>query len=456
MSKTNLIAYFLFSARLLESFIAEDDSLPELLPRLVCSVGGTDFAPFFFSLLLSPPLLAVMNPALARLLERLLPSLQLPDLYRLLAGLHPARPDLAPLYASVYKSEDHGVECKADRERSRASAAGLLHLFLVSLLEAVRRETAAASLEAAFQLALLPVGDSLRNSALPIGCDREEEERIAPLRGTIGASDSVKEAVLACGYAHVLVKRTRGPPLAWGANNAGCTGLPPTNAACHAPGPLRALSGVRVVQVACGRSHSLALTDSGVYSWGSNRYGQLGTGPLLARTSTPTWIAVGGGGVGGSTTAASDVIITKISAGQYHSLAVDAGGRLYSWGWGVHGQLGHRHTNVEDVDRPTVVALLRRHRIVDAAGGFAHSLALSDRGEVFAFGLGLFGQLGGGTTAKAMRPCRVALPGPARLIATGYFHNLAVVVAPGDGGGQLLFQWGAHPQVGSLVTKLVF
>jgi alpha-tubulin suppressor-like RCC1 family protein len=413
-------------------------------------VGRTDSAPFFFSLLLSPPLLAAMNPALARLLERLLPSLQLPDLYRLVAGLHPARPDLAPLYSSVYKSEDHGVECKADKERSIASAAGLLHLFLVSLLEAVRRETAAASSEAAFQLALLPVGDSQRNSALSIGCDREEEERtaVAPLRGSIGASDSVKEVVLACGYAHVLVKRTRGPPLAWGANNAGCTGLPPTNAACHAPGPLRALTGLRVVQVACGRSHSLALTDSGVYSWGSNRYGQLGTGPLLARTSTPTRIAVGGGGGGGGgSTTAADVIITKISAGQYHSLVVDAGGRLYSWGWGVHGQLGHPHTNVEDVDRPTVVGLLRRHRIVDAAGGFAHSLALSDSGEVFAFGLGLFGQIGGGTTAKAMWPCRVALPGPARLIATGYFHNLAVVAAAGDGGGQLLFQWGAHPQV---------
>jgi hypothetical protein len=146
--------------------------------------------------------------------------------------------------------------------------------------------------------------------------------------------------------------------------------------------------------------------------------------------------------------AAADVIV-KISAGQYHSLAVDAGGRLYSWGWGVHGQLGHPQSSVEDVDRPTVVGLLRRHAIADAAGGFAHSLVLTADGRVFAFGLGLFGQLGNGTTVKSTRPCQVPLPAPARLIATGYFHNLAVLepTDKSDGSQRRLFQWGSHPQI---------
>ena len=35
----------------------------------------------------------------------------------------------------------------------------------------------------------------------------------------------------------------------------------------------------RVIQIACGQNHSLALTSDGdVFSWGSNRSGQLGTG----------------------------------------------------------------------------------------------------------------------------------------------------------------------------------
>ena len=35
---------------------------------------------------------------------------------------------------------------------------------------------------------------------------------------------------------------------------------------------------VRVISVACGKSHSLALTDNGLYTWGSSKHGQLGLG----------------------------------------------------------------------------------------------------------------------------------------------------------------------------------
>ena len=38
------------------------------------------------------------------------------------------------------------------------------------------------------------------------------------------------------------------------------------------------LESKRITQVACGQNHTLALTEGGkVYSWGCNRYGQLGT-----------------------------------------------------------------------------------------------------------------------------------------------------------------------------------
>ena len=425
----------------------------------MCSLVGPGATRPFLSLLLSPQLLVAAGQSLARFLSLLVPGLELADLLRLLAALQPARPDLAPLYYKLTSSPEEDsctsttVGGVADKEIKRsATAVSLLQLFLTLLLEVIHRQ--GGSKVTSYDLALLP-RDASRSKKpdgpLPLGC-----HIAAPMVGV----QAVKEVRLSAGYAHVLVNRSRGPPLAWGASGSGCTGLLPSNAAFHPPGPLTALTGIRVVQVACGRSHSLALTDCGVYSWGSNRFGQLGLGdsqrPLLAlaRTSTPTWIAFrdsnspdGAGGVGMATAGLSDVIV-KISAGQYHSLAVDAGGRLYSWGWGVHGQLGHQHTNVEDVYRPTVVGLLRRHRIVDAAGGFAHSIALTAKGTVYSFGLGLFGQIGGGTTTKATRPSRVQLPAPARLLATGYFHSLAVLDKGGiDGQQQQLYQWGAHPQV---------
>ena len=44
----------------------------------------------------------------------------------------------------------------------------------------------------------------------------------------------------------------------------------------------------RIVAIAAGGAHSLALTDTGtLYAWGWNEYGQLGTGDQEDR-STPT------------------------------------------------------------------------------------------------------------------------------------------------------------------------
>lgn len=45
--------------------------------------------------------------------------------------------------------------------------------------------------------------------------------------------------------------------------------------------------------------------------------------------------------------------ITLMEAGQYHN-AVLADGRLYTWGWGVYGQLGHN--DVDNVFEPQPVA----------------------------------------------------------------------------------------------------
>ena len=45
------------------------------------------------------------------------------------------------------------------------------------------------------------------------------------------------------------------------------------------------LENQRVVQVACGQLHTLALTEEGeVYSWGNDAYGQLGIGGNAAET----------------------------------------------------------------------------------------------------------------------------------------------------------------------------
>ena len=131
--------------------------------------------------------------------------------------------------------------------------------------------------------------------------------------------------------------------------------------------------------------------------------------------------------------------IVQISAGQFHSLALDCHGRVYAWGWGVHGQLGHGH--FDDVPNPQVVRRLSQKAIVQIAAGYAHSLCLTNQGEIWSFGLGMYGQLGSGITDKSLVPLRVVLSVPVRKISTGYFHCLALAE---DGS---VYQWGSHPQV---------
>ena len=49
-----------------------------------------------------------------------------------------------------------------------------------------------------------------------------------------------------------------------------------------------------------------------------------------------------------------------MKAGHYHSALIDSKGRVYTWGWGIHGQLGHGGLyRSEDVLIPKLVETIR-------------------------------------------------------------------------------------------------
>ena len=51
--------------------------------------------------------------------------------------------------------------------------------------------------------------------------------------------------------------------------------------------------------------------------------------------------------------------------------------RVYSWGWGVHGQLGHGDTEERLV--PKVISSFSNQTITKVAVGYCHSLALNSQ-----------------------------------------------------------------------------
>nr|XP_018911932.1 PREDICTED: uncharacterized protein LOC109040440 isoform X2 [Bemisia tabaci] len=236
------------------------------------------------------------------------------------------------------------------------------------------------------------------------------------------------KVVLSAGLAHgaAILKKT---VFTWGQDRHSCLGRRPAMIVAQAdPIPWFAFPKIDVHSIACGRYHTLALTSNGVYSWGLSNYGQLGVGGLK-NSPIPRIVET-----------LSEESIISVAAGQYHSLAISANGLLWTWGWGVHGQLGHG--SIEDVLVPTVVSCLSCEFIVQAAGGYAHSIALSAKGCVIVFGSSYFGQLGIGSPVKRTTPIEVyGLSEPITQISSGYFHNLALSKA-----GRL-YIWGSSPQV---------
>ena len=96
--------------------------------------------------------------------------------------------------------------------------------------------------------------------------------------------------------------------------------------------PVELLAGAFVTQIACGHSFTLALTNDGiVHSFGKNDKGQLGTGggmmvDMYAMSSLPTPIE---GQLENRT-------VVKIGAGHSHSACITDKGELFIWGMNLY------------------------------------------------------------------------------------------------------------------------
>lgn len=200
----------------------------------------------------------------------------------------------------------------------------------------------------------------------------------------------------------------------------------PTPARVTLPG---AASSERVVAVAAGGAHSLALTSTGqLYTFGRNFYGQLGSttgnGSDMPNPTPAPLVLPGASGP-----------VSEIAAGEDHSLAVTSTGQLFAFGSNRFGQLGNLTGSGTELANATPLRVSlpgASGPVVQVAAGFAHSLALTSTGQLYAFGSNEFGQLGSASnsgTTNPTPPTRVVLPGatgPVSQIAAGAFHSLAL------------------------------
>lgn len=161
------------------------------------------------------------------------------------------------------------------------------------------------------------------------------------------------------------------------------------------PKRLEALSEECIVQVITNKHHSLAVTaDGACYSWGHGRGGRLGHGNE-ASYPEPQRIAVFGG--------AMRPCVVRVASGENHTVAVTADGDIYSWGSDRFGQLGHGASAAASAAtagagslclEPRRIEALRREFVVAVAAGDAHTLCATTGNDVYAWGGNKSGQLG--------------------------------------------------------------
>ena len=134
---------------------------------------------------------------------------------------------------------------------------------------------------------------------------------------------------IACGPDHSLAVSIRDELFAWGKNGHGQLGLGHASDR-NSPQRVDTLCFRNVQHIAGGGQHSLVYVKSGgLYSFGCNDHGQLGSGNQLG-SKFPDQVAL-----------LQEVEMVSVGAGMMHSAAVSTTGACYTWGGGIRGQLGH-------------------------------------------------------------------------------------------------------------------
>ena len=135
-----------------------------------------------------------------------------------------------------------------------------------------------------------------------------------------------------------------------GKGNFGSLGLGGT---IFAPSPrlVNKLSNKKIISIACGMYHTLALSNIGdVFSWGRGFEGQLGLLESVESTSSPHFIPhFFKYNSDKDIKILQKTPIIEIACGSYHSIAIDNENNVYCWGEAMYGQTGNGKKSKEKV-----------------------------------------------------------------------------------------------------------
>ncbi|PAA79060.1 hypothetical protein BOX15_Mlig028728g2 [Macrostomum lignano] len=186
----------------------------------------------------------------------------------------------------------------------------------------------------------------------------------------VEALRNIRVVSAACGRSHTLFLTSRGEVFACGDNRSGQLGIgsvangKDTGVPTPKPMAMPTVGSRRIAQVEAGGDFSLLIDSSGMmFTCGHPENGQLGHGSdsqyfegtklVHKMESRPAPIVSflreeeGRGGRPGAKSVIEGVRVIAASCGPSHCACLDSEGRLWTWGFGGYGRLGHNSTRNE-------------------------------------------------------------------------------------------------------------
>ena len=209
---------------------------------------------------------------------------------------------------------------------------------------------------------------------------------------------------ISSGLSHNMALTKDGKVYVWGLNNYGQLGQGTTtnsNVAILLENEFGTGEVNNIIDISAGRWHSTVLTKNGdVYQCGINNYGQLGDNTVISKTNLVKVKEI--------------YNIFQVSAAQYYTAMLRGDGTVWSVGQNYYGNLGTNTVNTASGAASQGLYIPRQAMnntqnaplkdITQIATGGWHTVALTSKKQVYTWGYGVDGQLGQNNSSNYSRP----------------------------------------------------
>ncbi|KAE9587796.1 putative regulator of chromosome condensation 1/beta-lactamase-inhibitor protein II [Lupinus albus] len=255
------------------------------------------------------------------------------------------------------------------------------------------------------------------------------------------------------GSGHSIAVTSKGVVYSFGSNKSGQLGHDETEEDWR-PQPIRALQGIRIIQAAAGALRTILISDCGqVYAFGKDFFGGAEFGVNGSKmVAAPKLVE-----------SLKNIFVVQAAIGNHFTAVLSREGRVYTFSWGSDGRLGHQ-TNPSDTEPHPLLGALEDIPVVQIAAGYCYLLCLACQPSgmsVYSVGCGLGGKLGHGTRTDEKYPRLIEqfqlLNLQPMLVAAGAWHAAVV----GQDGRVCTWGWGRYGCLGhgneecELVPKVV-